>query len=259
MVKGMRRLDKSQERAFSLRIAGDPKTACAHYAIDFQGASVWKTRDSRAYLVVIPDPNPEVHIIGAGELAEIHEFLRPLALDTKILMSKHQYAKLAHLVMARSMRVIELYTGEAGTAPSGLPPPDPSFDVREVLYSDMPLIQTMPRESAFLFSGYSEPRDLVARSAACGAFNGTQVVSMATVEMGRSFANTQVFTMPKLRGKGLATLCVASVLDRLRPTGERPLFCIRAENGSPERSIARRFGMELSGELAQVERKFMAE
>ena len=205
-----------------------------------------------------PEPYPEVHIIGTGELGELFEFLRPMPQDTKVLMSKYQYAKLAHTVMTRSMRIIELYTGPAGTAPSGLPPPDPTFDVREVLYSDVPIIQAMPMEAAFLFSGYRDHRDLVARSAAFGAFNGTMVASMATVEMGRSFANVRAFTMPKLRGKGLATLCVASILDRLRPTGEQPLLCIRTENGSPERAMARRFGMEMSGELAQVERKFMA-
>jgi GNAT superfamily N-acetyltransferase len=208
---------------------------------------------------VTPDPNPEVHIVGAGDLGEILEFLRPMAPDTKILMSKHQYAKMAHMIAARSMRVVELYTGEPGASPSRLPPPDPDFDVREVLYSDVPFIQAMPREAAFLFSGYREPQDLVARSAAFGAFNGTMVASMATVEMGRSFANMRVFTLPKQRGKGLATLCFASMLDRLRPTGEQPLFCIKAENGSPERAMARRFEMELSGELALVERKFMAQ
>lgn len=205
-----------------------------------------------------PEPYPEVHIIGTGELGELFEFLRPMPQDTKVLMSKYQYAKLAHTVMTRSMRIIELYTGPAGTAPSGLPPPDPTFDVREVLYSDVPIIQAMPMEAAFLFSGYRDHQDLVARSAAFGAFNGTMVASMATVEMGRSFANVRAFTMPKLRGKGLATLCVASILDRLLPTGEQPLLCIRTENGSPERAMARRFGMEMSGELAQVERKFMA-
>lgn len=255
----MRRLDKSQERAFSLRIAGDPKTACAHYAIDFCDAAVHRTNDSRAYIVVMPDPHPEVHIIGTGEVGEVLEFLRPLPQDTKILMSKHQYAQLAHTLMARSMRVIELYTGEPGATPSRLPPPDPSFDIREVLYSDVPMLRSMPREAEFLFCGYKEPQDLVARSAAFGAFNGTNVVSMATVEMGRSYANMRVFTIPDHRGKGLATLCAASILDRLRPTGERPLFCVKAENGSPERAMARRFGMQLSGELAMVERKFMVQ
>ncbi|NIW89455.1 MAG: hypothetical protein GWN12_11905 [Thermoplasmata archaeon] len=117
----------------------------------------------------------------------------------------------------------------------------------------------MPMDSAFLFSGYKDHRDVVARSAAFGAFNGTQVASMATVEMGRSYANIRAFTLPNLRGRGLATLCVASILDRLRPTGEQPLFCLPAENGSPERAMARRFGMELSGEIALVERKFFAE
>jgi len=251
-------LDKSQERAFSLRIAGDPKTACAHYSIDMCNASVWRSSDSRCYLVVIPEPFPEVHIIGMGEIGELMEFLRPLPQDTRILMSKHQYASMAHMIMARSMRVIELYTGEPGTSPNNLPPPDPTFDVREMLYSDLPYIQALPIEAAFLFCGYSEPRDVVARSAGFGAFNGTKVVSLATVEMGRSFANMRVFTLPKQRGKGLATLCMASILDRLRPTGEQPLFWLRAENGSPERAMARRFGMELMGELAQVERKFMA-
>ena len=251
-------MDKSQERAFSLRIAGDPKTACAHYAIDMRGAAVWRTSDNRCYLVVIPEPIPRVHIIGIGEMGDLFEFLRPMAQDTEVYMSKHQYAKLAHVVMARAMRTIELYTGEPGTSPSGLPPPDPTFDVREVLYSDVPIIQRMPREAAFLFCGYNDLRDMVARSAAFGAFNGTQVASLATVEMGRSYANIRVFTLPKLRSKGLATLCVASILDRLRPTGEHPLFCLPTENGSPERAMARRFGMELSGELALVERKFMA-
>ena len=251
-------MDKSQERAFSLRIAGDPKTACAHYSIDMCGASVWRTSDSRCYLVVMPEPFPEVHIVGTGDIGELMEFLRPLPQDAIIYMSKHQYAAMAHIIAARSMRVIELYTGEPGTSPERLPPPDPNFDIREVLYSDVPTIQAMPRDAAFLFCGYKDPRDIVARSAAFGAFNGTQVVSLATVEMGRSFANMRVFTLPKLRGKGLATLCVASMLDRLRPTGEQPLFCIRAENGSPERAMARRFGMEMTGEIAQVERKFMA-
>lgn len=253
----MRRLDKSQERAFSLRIAGDPKTACAHYAIDMCGAAVWRTSDSRCYLVAIAEPIPRVDIVGIGETGELIEFLRPLAADTEVYMSKHQYAKLAHLFMARSMHNIELYIGESGASPSGLPPPDPAFDVREVLYSDVPVIGGMPREAAFLFCGYKDLRDMVARSAAFGAFNGTQVVSLATVEMGRSFANVRVFTLPQLRSKGLATLCMASILDRLRPTGERSLFCLPAENGSPERAMARRFGMELSGELAMVERKFM--
>jgi GNAT superfamily N-acetyltransferase len=255
----MRRLEKSQERAFSLRIAGDPRTACAHYAIDFCGAEVYRTMDSRCHVVVPPGPYPDVHLVGVGELGELFDFLRPLHRDTKVFMSKHQYAKMAHIIVPRAMKVIELYTGPAGAAPKGLPPPDPSFDVREVLYSDLPAIQALPPEARFLLGGYKEPRDLMARSAAFGAFNDTHLVSLATVEMGRSFANIKAFTMPKARGRGLATLCVASILDRLRPTGERPLFCLPAENGSPERAMARRFGLELSGEMALVERKFMAE
>lgn len=255
----MRRLEKSQEKAFSLRIAGDPKTACAHYAIDFCGAAVYRTTDSRCYLVVSPGPYPDVHLVGVGELGELFEFLRPLPRDTKVYMSKHQYAQLAHIVMPRAMKVMELYTGPAGSTPTRLPPPDPAFDVREVLYSDIPTIESLPPDTEFLFHGYKEPRDVVARSAAYGAFNGSQVASLATVEMGRTYANIRAFTLPKLRGRGLATLCVASILDRLRPTGERPLFCLPAENGSPERAMARRFDLELSGELALVERKFMAE
>lgn len=251
-------MDKSQEKAFSLRIAGDPRTALAHYGIDMCDAAVWRTTDSRCYLVVIPEIIPRVHIIGIGELGELFEFLRPMAPDTFIYMSKHQYAQLAHACMARSMRTIELYTGKPGTSPTGLPPPDPTYDVREVLYSDLPILQRMPMEATFLFCGYKDLRDMIARSAAFGAFNGTQVASMATVEMGRSFANMRVFTMPQLRSKGLATLCVASILDRLRPTGEQPLFCLPTENGSPERAMARRFGMELSGEMAMMERKYMA-
>lgn len=251
-------MEKSQERAFSLRIAGDPKTACAHYAIDMCDAAVWRTADNRCHVVLVREPLPIVHIVGTGDLGEVFDFLRPLPQDTLIYMSKHQYATIAHTIMARSMRIIELYTGKPGTSPSGLPPPDPAFDVREVLYSDMPLLQNLPMEAAFLFCGYRDRRDLVARSAAFGAFNGTHVASLATVEMGRSYANMRVYTTPKQRGKGLATLCVASILDRLRPTGEQPLFCLRAENGSPERAMARRFDMELSGELAEVERKFMA-
>jgi GNAT superfamily N-acetyltransferase len=255
----MRRLDKSQERAFSLRIAGDPKTACAHYAIDFCGAAVYRTVDSRCHVVVPPGPYPDVHVVGIIEPGDIFEFLRPMHRDSRIYMSRHQYAKMAHMIMARSAKVIELYTGSEGTTPNGLPPPDPAFDVREVLYSDIPVIQALPMESSFLFCGYKDHKDVVARSAAFGAFNGTQVASLATVEMGRSFANIRVFTLPKHRGRGLATLCVAGLLDRLRHTGERPLFCLPAENGSPERAMTRRFGLELSGELAMVERKFMAD
>jgi GNAT superfamily N-acetyltransferase len=255
----MRRLDKSQERAFSLRIAGDPKTACAHYAIDFCAATVYRTLDSRLHVVVPPGPYPEVHVVGVGEPGELFEFLRPLHRDSRVFMNKHQYAKMAHLVSPRSAKIIELYTGPEGATPNGLPPPHPEFEVREVLYSDLPLMGSLPVEASFLFCGYKDQRDVIARSAAFGAFNGNLVSSMATVEMGRSFANIRVFTVPKLRGRGLATLCVAGLLDRLRHTGERPLFCLPAENGSPERAMTRRFGMELSGEVAMVERKYMAE
>jgi hypothetical protein len=255
----MRRLEKSQERAFSLRIAGDPRTACAHYSIDFCDAAVYRTLDSRCHIVVPPGPFPDVHIVGMGEPGDVFEFIRPFHRDARIFMSKHQYAKLAHMVIPRSAKIIELYTGPEGTTPKRLPAPDPAYDIREVLYSDIQLMRSLPMEAAFLFSNYKDPKDVVSRSAAFGAFNGSLVASMATVEMGRSFANIKVFTMPKLRGRGLATLCVAGLLDRLRHTGERPLFSLPAENGSPERALARRFGLELSGELAMVERKFMAE
>jgi GNAT superfamily N-acetyltransferase len=254
----MRRLEKSQERAFALRIAGDPRTASAHFAIEMCDASVWRTSDPRCHVVVYPEHSAQIQIIGIGPLGELMDFMSPMPKDTKVLMSKHQFAQMANIVQARTMRLIELYTGEAGTRMGHLPPPSPEFDIREVLYSDMPNLQMMPQESSFLFCGYKDPRDILARSAAFAAFNGVRVVSLATVEMGRTFANVHAYTVPEARGKGLATLCVASMLDRLGPTGERPLFCIPAENGSPERAMARRFSLEKAGELASVERRNLA-
>ena len=66
------------------------------------------------------------------------------------------------------------------------------------------------------------------------------------------------YTIHQLRGKGLATHCVASLIDHLMSTGLRPVFMVRAENGSPERSMARRFSLEQIGELVSIKRKDMA-
>ncbi len=254
----MRRLDQSQERELSLRLAGDPKTARAHYAMEMCGATAWRTADSRCFAVVLPDHLREVHIVGVGDAGEVLRFIGPMPKGMRVLMSKHLYAQMAHMVEARTMRTIEYYTGKPGTIPNGLPPPHPSLDYRELLFSDLPNVHRMPPDASFLFCTYNEPREVLTRSVAFGAFNGSGIMSLATVEPGRTFANVLAFTLPEMRGKGLATLCVASLLDRLRHTGERPLFCIPAENGSPERAMARRFGLEMAGEMAVVERRHMA-
>lgn len=254
----MRRLDQSQERELSLRLAGDPKTARAHYALEMCGATAWRTADSRCFAVVFPDHLREVHIIGVGDMGDVLRFIGPMPKGMKVLMSKHLYAQMAHMVEARTMRTIEYHAGNAGTSPSGLPPPNPELDIRELLFSDLPNVQRMPPDASFLFCTYSEPHEVLTRSVAFGVFNGTGIMSLATVELGRSFANVLAFTLPEMRGKGMATLCVASLLDRLRHSGERPLFCIPAENGSPERAMARRFGLERVGEMAMVERRHIA-
>jgi GNAT superfamily N-acetyltransferase len=254
----MRRLDTTEARSLALKFAGDPRTARAHFAIEISGASVWRTRDSRCYAVASESGTGEVHIIGTGEAGELMEYLRPLAQDAQINMSRHMFAQISGMVTPRSVKIREIYTGPAGMTPTGVPPPRTDFDVRTVLYSDIPTLSTLPHDASFLWSGYKDPRNVLARSTAFGAFNGTRLVSLAIAELGRSFASIWTYTVDDLRGKGLATHCVASVMDHLRPTGERPLFTITAENGSPERAMARRFGWELAGDLAMVERRNIA-
>ncbi len=250
----MRRLDTADTRALALKYAGDPRTARAHFAIEIGGASAWRTSDSRCYAVASEEGTGEVHLIGNGEVGEIMEFLRPLPMDSRINMSRHMFAQLSGLVTPRSVRAIEIYTGPVGMTQPNVPLPRTDFDVRAVLYSDLPTVSSLPYDASFLFEGYKGPRNLLARSTAIGAFNGTRLASLAIAELGRTFASIWTYTHHDLRGKGLATHCVASVMDYLRPTGERPLFTIRAENGSPERALARRFGWEMAGELAMVER-----
>jgi len=253
--KGMRRLDTRDANALALKFAGDPRTARAHFAIEISGASVWRTRDSRCYAVASEKGTGEVHIIGAGEAGEVIEYLRPLPQDARINMSRHTFAQISGLVAPRRVRTLEIYTGPVGMTPTRVPPPRADFDVRAVLYSDLPTLATLPHDASFLWDGYKDPRNIIARSTAYGAFNGTRLASLAIAELGRSFASIWTYTLEDLRGKGLATHCVASVMDHLRPTGERPLFTITAENGSPERAMARRFGWEKAGELAMVERR----
>ena len=254
----MRRLDQGDTRALALELAGDPKTARAHFAIEIGGAVAWRTSDSRCYAVPSPERTGEVHLIGSTEAGEVMEFLRPFPLDARINMSRHLHAKIASMITPRKVRDIEVYAGEAGMTTSRVPPPRADFDVRSILYSDLPKIASLPHDAGFLFDGYGDPREILARSFAYGAFNDVGLASLTTAELGRSFASIWTYTHPDLRGKGLATSCVTAVLDHLKPTGERPLFTIVAENGSPERAMARRFDMEQVGELAQVDRRDIA-
>lgn len=254
----MRRLDTADTRALALKFAGDPRTARAHFAIEIGGASAWRTSDSRCYAVASEEGTGEVHLIGNGEAGEIMEFLRPLPQDARINMSRHMFAKISGMVTPRSVRTIEIYTGPVGMTPASVPPPRTDFDVRAVLYSDLPALSSLPYDASFLFEGYKDPRNILAHSTAFGAFNGPRLVSLAIAELGRTFASIWTYTLLDLRGKGLATHCVASIMDNLRLTGERPLYTIRAENGSPERAMARRFGWEMAGEMAMVERRHIA-
>lgn len=254
----MRRLDTADTRALALKFAGDPRTARAHFAIEISGASAWRTGDSRCFAVASENGTGEVHLIGNGEAGEIMEFLRPLAQDARINMSRHMFAQISGMVTPRSVRTLEIYTGAAGMTPASVPLLGADVDVRAVLYSDLPTLASLPHDASFLFEGYKDPRNILARSTAFGAFNGTRLASLAIAELGREFASIWTYTLDDLRGKGLATHCVASVMDHLRSTGERPLFTITAENGSPERAMARRFGWELAGDLAMVERRHIA-
>jgi GNAT superfamily N-acetyltransferase len=254
----MRRLDPDDTKTLALKLAEDPRTARAGFAIEVGGAVAWRTSDSRCHAVASPERVGEVHLVGSSEPGEVMDFLRPFPLDARINMTRHMYAKLASMIAQRKVRDIEVYAGEKGTTPARLPPPTADFDVRSMLYSDLRFLVSLPPDAEFLFEGYGDPREILARSVAYGAFNGTLMASLATVEKGRTFASIWSYTHPDLRGRGLATRCVAAAMDHLRPTGERPLFTIVAENGSPVRALARRFGMDLVGEMAQVDRRDMA-
>jgi GNAT superfamily N-acetyltransferase len=251
----MRKLEEVHERAFAAGLANDARTAMAYFAVQVGGASVYRTSDSHCHMVIPPGDVREVHVIGHGSNGELLEGLRPMPLDTSILMSKHLYAQLSHLVRARAMKIVELWTGPPGYVPKGMPPPRPDFDVRPVLYSDLPAWQSMPLDARLLHRRYGDPRVVLAKGAAIGAFNGVRIASMATAELGHSFSTLRAFTQPDLRGRGLATHCVAALMDHIRASKSRPLFPISSTNGSPDRAMARRFGFDKSTELAMVMRQ----
>ena len=255
----MRRLEKVHEKAFALRIAGDPRAAMAHFAIEMRGAHVYRNSDSRCHVVVPPDGIGETHIIGAADLGELMPVLKDLPNRSRVIMSTHTHSRIAHALTPRSGRVIDIYVGPPGMGVKRVPPPRADFDVRTVLYSDLALWKALPVEANHLVSGYRNHHEVLTHSVAYGAFNSSRLVaSLALAELGRTFANIKVYTHPNLRGRGLATHCVASILDHLQPTGERPLFVVEAVNGSPERAMARHFEMEKVGELVAVARKHMA-
>jgi hypothetical protein len=254
----MRRLEKVHERSFALKLAVDPRTAQAHFAIEVAGAGVWRTSDSRCHVVIPPGGVGDVHIIGTGEPGELMELLRGLPIETNVLMSGSCYSRLSHLADRRRVVTVEVYSAPERVERLRVPPPRPDFDVRSVLWSDVAKWRALPPDAAKLSRGYGSIHEVLARSVAFGAFNRTHIVSLATAELGRTFAIVWAYTIHQLRGKGLATHCVASLMDHLGPTGLRPVFLVRAENGSPERSMARRFGLELSGELVSIKRKDMA-
>lgn len=254
----MRRLEEVHELVFSQQLAGDARTALAHFAIEVSGASVFRSSDARCHVVVPPENMGDVHVIGMAPISELMEFLRPMPGDVRIVMNKHMFSKLSHLVKPRAMETVEIYVGSPGMAPGTVPTPDPTFDVRPLLYSDIQSWSTLPPDAGFLVRGYGDPRAVLARGATMGAFNGAGIASIATAELGRNFATIWAYTVPQSRGRGLATQCVAALLYKLMPKGERPLFAIRSGNGSPDRAMARRFGLEQKGELASILRYDMA-
>jgi hypothetical protein len=254
----MRRLETVHEKAFSLRIAGDPRAAMAHFAIEVGEARVYRNSDSRCHVVVPPDGMGDVHVVGAGELGELMPVLKDLPTTARIIMSTHTHSRISRALTPRSGKVIDVFVGTPGMGVKRVPPPRPDFDVRTVLYSDVPAWRSIPKEAAHLVSGYKTHQEVLARSVAYGAFNGRLVGSVATAELGRTFANIKAYTRPELRARGLATHCVASILDHVRPSGERPMFMVEAVNGSPERAMARHFGLEKAGELVAVSRRHMA-
>ena len=173
-------------------------------------------------------------------------------------MSRHLYARFARMVAPRSVLNIELYTGAAGMSPGWTPPSDASHTVRQLLHSDVTAWSALPREASFLHAGHGAPQDVISRGSAVGAFEDGRILSLATAESGRTFSTIWAYTVPEARGRGLATHCVVTLIDHLRSISVRPLFSLVAVNGCPERAMARRLGMELSGELAMVERRHMA-
>jgi ribosomal protein S18 acetylase RimI-like enzyme len=254
----MRRLEKVHERSFALKLAGDPRTAQAHFSIEVGGAGVWRTSDSRCHVVVPPNGLGDVHIIGTGEVSELMELLRGLPLGTNVTMSGSCYSRMAHLADRRRVVTVEVYSAPERMRPLRVPPPRPDFDVRTVLWSDAAKWRALPPDAGMLSRGYGGIQEVLARGVAFGAFNLTHLVSLATAELGRTYAIVWAYTIHQLRGRGLATHCVAGLMDHLGPTGLRPVFLVRAENGSPERSMARRFGLEQMGELVSIKRGDMA-
>lgn len=254
----MRRLSDEEARALAQRIADDPRTAQAHFAIEVGAAAVWETSGSEAQLVVPRAEVSPVQVLGMPPEGELMDFLRPMPLEGRVLMSRHLYARFARMVAPRSVLNIELYTGAAGMSPDWSPPPDATHTVRPLLHADVAAWSTLPPDTTFLHAGHGAPQDVISRGSAVGALENGRILSLATAESGRTFSTIWAYTVPEARGRGLATHCVVALIDQLRSISVRPLFSVIAVNGCPERAMARRLGMELSGELAMVERRHMA-
>lgn len=254
----MRRLSQEEARALAQAIADDARTAQADFAIEVGGATVWETSGSEAHVVVPRSELSPYQVLGMPPEGELMDFLRPMPMEGRVLLSRHLYARLARVVAPRTTLNIELYTGAEGMSPEWSPSNGGRHQVRPLLHADLPAWSALPREAAFLHAGHGGPQDVVARGAAVGAFIDGRIVSLATAETGRTFSTIWAYTLPELRGTGLATHCVATLMDGLRAIAVRPLFSVVAVNGCPERAMARRLGLELSGELAMVERRHMA-
>ncbi len=236
----------------------EPVTAPAHFAIEVSGAKVWRTDDSQAHVVVPNPPVKDVYVVGTRAGHDLIDIIETLPQDIRLIMSKPMFTRIADLASPQALHPLAYYSSEQGVDPHSVPPPRPDFEVRPVLHSDVPVWGRMPREAEFLHAGYGNPRAVIARGMAVGAFNGRVAACLATANVGRYFASIQVYTVPRFRKKGLAKHCLAEMIDLLRPMGVRPLVAVEPGRRSAGQNLVRHLGLVQVGERATVFRGSLA-
>lgn len=114
--------------------------------------------------------------------------------------------------------------------------------VRRLAPSDVPLLQAMTPESAWIYKTWGSAAGLAGSGYGWGAFVNGELASVAcTFFLGETYEEIGVATEPQHRGQGLSTACAGALCTDIHARGHRPSWTTSPDNVASIR-VAQKLG-----------------
>jgi RimJ/RimL family protein N-acetyltransferase len=122
-------------------------------------------------------------------------------------------------------------------------PPTAGDDrVRRLEPADIPHLEGLGPESAWISKTWGGPQGLAASGCGWGAFVGGQVASVAcTFFLGETYEDIGVVTGPEFQGRGLSTACARALCHDIQARGHQPSWTTSLDNAASMR-VAEKLG-----------------